>query len=307
MQKDVLAKYINGNYVVTIYTDGTKIRSGIEEFKPRRPESIDMTISTHCTNGCPYCYLDASPQGAHVDLEFLKNLRIPKYTEVAINWSNQAPMLQILNALSIKKSIVNITINQRDLFKLIKNKSTSEDVYSIDFEYFKFLQRYAFFNGLGVSLTDESISDNEVFKSGIDQLNNVVLHAIAGITPIEHLKRYFSQGRNLLILGFKSKGKGKSINVDLTEYINELSYIVTKFKTVCFDELGLEQLDVKNTLNLSEDIWKHIYLGEDGTTSFYIDAVNKTFFKSSVSTAKYDIFSNNVNDLFKKITSGEII
>ena len=44
----LLKKYVNGNYDVFLFDDGTKVRTlhkGETEFKPKHPESIDLCIS----------------------------------------------------------------------------------------------------------------------------------------------------------------------------------------------------------------------------------------------------------------------
>ena len=47
----ILYQYKNGNYFVTIYPDGTKIRKTMDDdFIPIFPESIDLKITNYCEN-----------------------------------------------------------------------------------------------------------------------------------------------------------------------------------------------------------------------------------------------------------------
>ena len=48
-----LGMYKNGNYVVKIYTDGTKIRETEEnDFIPSFAENCDIKITDRCDGGC---------------------------------------------------------------------------------------------------------------------------------------------------------------------------------------------------------------------------------------------------------------
>lgn len=52
----ILGKYVNGNYVVTICRDGTKIRENeLGYFEPEFPESMDVCITKYCDIGCKFC------------------------------------------------------------------------------------------------------------------------------------------------------------------------------------------------------------------------------------------------------------
>lgn len=53
---EILNQYINGNTLVTIYNDGTKIREYNKDPQPEFPESIDLKITDYCDMGCPYCH-----------------------------------------------------------------------------------------------------------------------------------------------------------------------------------------------------------------------------------------------------------
>ena len=52
-----MPSYKNGNYIVTILEDGTKIRVTEEnEFIPEFSENIDCKITDKCSQMCKFCY-----------------------------------------------------------------------------------------------------------------------------------------------------------------------------------------------------------------------------------------------------------
>jgi len=87
MKMELLYKYNNGNTVVSIYDDGTKIREcpdGVVA-KPVHPESMDIKITNSCSGNCEFCHEMSNPQGAHADLDRLLDVLkiLPAGTEVA--------------------------------------------------------------------------------------------------------------------------------------------------------------------------------------------------------------------------------
>ena len=52
----LLGRYKNGNYTVSIYSDGTKIReNNLDTFEPDTIESMDIKITDRCDKGCEFC------------------------------------------------------------------------------------------------------------------------------------------------------------------------------------------------------------------------------------------------------------
>ena len=82
-----MPSYKNGNYIVTILEDGTKIRITEEnEFIPEFSENIDCKITDKCSQMCKFCYEGCTPDGKHSDLfsfSFINTLH--PYTEIALN------------------------------------------------------------------------------------------------------------------------------------------------------------------------------------------------------------------------------
>lgn len=80
----LLGRYKNGNYITTIFSDGTKIRqTKDDEFKPSFAENCDIKITNMCDMNCPMCHENSTIDGQHgdIDMEFLNHLH--PYTELA--------------------------------------------------------------------------------------------------------------------------------------------------------------------------------------------------------------------------------
>lgn len=54
--RKLIGRYRNGNYTVTIFDDGTKIRDNdLDNLTPDFAENCDVTITTRCDGGCSFC------------------------------------------------------------------------------------------------------------------------------------------------------------------------------------------------------------------------------------------------------------
>ena len=73
-----------------------------------------------------------------------------------------------------------------------------------------------------------------------------------------------------------------------------LPRLLKEMNVVSFDNLALKQLEVKDVLFKDKDNWDEFYMGNDGEYTFYIDAVNKTYSRSSTEKkiARYPIKSS---------------
>lgn len=81
-----------------------------------------------------------------------------------------------------------------------------------------------------------------------------------------------------------------------------LADIIEKFKVVSFDNLAIDQLNVRRLM--SDDEWNEFYMGDDGTMTYYIDMVERKFARSSTAAfdKRYDLL-DSVDDMFQKILS----
>ena len=285
----LIGKYINGNYKVAIFNDGTKIRHTDDNYwNARFPENIDLKITNMCDMRCPYCHENSTINGKHGDIMNMAfvNTLMP-FTEISLGGGNifthpdLIPFLKKLKALNI---FANITVNQYHFMANLEliNKLIEEDL----------------IKGLGVSLmnaTDEFISE-------ISKFENAVIHIINGVEMVSNLQKLYDKNLKVLILGYKEFRRGKDYYSSVVELRKdmlkeELPNLVNHFQVVSFDNLALEQLDVKTLLG---EKWEQFYMGDDGQFTMYIDAVTETFARSSIMPVADRLpLTNNINDMFK--------
>ena len=292
---NLMGAYVNGNYTVKIFSDGTKVRETEEDdFIASFPENMDVKITNQCDMGCAYCHENSTIDGLHGDIlnpKFLDTLH--PYTEIAIGGGNPLAhpnLVEFLHKLKDKKIIANVTVNQihfeRDenlIRELVDNKLIS---------------------GLGVSL----VNTNTEFVERVKQYPNAVIHVINGILKETDMRILKNNDLKMLILGYKHFRRGNSYyNNRSSEVINNqnwlyknLANIVNQFKVVSFDNLAIEQLNVKRLL--SEEKWNEFYMGDDGNFTMYVDLVEQKFARCSVSDIRYDL-TDNIKDMFAVVKS----
>lgn len=292
----LIGKYQNGNYDVSIFSDGTKIRyTDDDDFVPDFAECYDVKITDKCLQGCKWCYEGCKKTGKHADLlgnanqNFLNSLH--PYTEVAINGNDlDHPQLEgFLNLLKLKRVIVNITVNQNQFLK--------------NFDKLKFFQENLLVRGIGVSFLEAS--DELVEKIG--QLNSVVLHTINGILSKEDIDWLKNKGLKILILGYKNLKRGSKYLEENQDRVRAnqmylktaLPSLTNSFSVISFDNLSLEQLDVKRML--SDEEWNEMYMGDDGMFTFYVDLVKGEYAKSSLDKKRYKMDGKTCDEMFQHI------
>lgn len=290
----LLDRYKNGNYTVTIFDDGTKIRNTKDDkFNPVFPESIDCKITNVCDMNCAFCHEDSKEDGKHgkiVEAAFFNTLH--PYTELAIGGGNplcHPDIIPFLEMLKERKIIANITVNQHHFMAqsdLIKWLVDNELIY-----------------GLGVSLTDPAPE----FISNISKYPNAVIHVINGIVDLNDLKSLYDKNLKLLILGYKEFRRGstyysKSVEDKKALLSVNLEDIVKYFDVVSFDNLAIKQLNPRRIM--TEEQWDSFYMGDDGQFTMYIDLVNEEFAQSSTAINRCSLKSNIV-DMFNIIREGK--
>ena len=287
---NLLSKYNNGNYTVEIYDDGTKIRETEEEtFEASFPENIDIKITNKCLNNCNFCFESSSPEGKHgnLNVDFIKSLH--PYTELAIGGGNplsHPDLHEFLKVLKENKIIANITIRQNDFLN--------------NLELLKYYTDNKLLYGIGVSL----IEPTDEFIKEIQQFPNAVIHTIAGLLTKEQLIKLFNKKLKILILGYKTRGKGenykhefeKDIFINIEFLKQDILKLTPLFKVVSFDNLAIEQLELQKQIN--PKVWDEFYMGDDGKHTMYVDLVKQTFSKNSLTEETFDLMSN-IEEMFK--------
>lgn len=263
---------VNGNSFVELYSNGTRRVRTIDRhcnyIELDLPLSLDINISNRCSNGCPYCYAGNTPTGNVADLLDMNYLNNVSGIEIAINIQYPLPenfklWLEMMRQQNI---IVNGTINQLDFERDINTLYAMKELKQLDL-----------LHGLGISFRKY---DETLYQTIKEELgDDVVVHVIVGITPIDDIIKLLNNNFKVLILGYKQKNRGIDYfaNANIEAFKNDIDKILNyNFKSViAFDTAGLKQLDIKN--KISEEQWNNSYQGDEGTISFYIDAVNKTF------------------------------
>ena len=291
----IIGKYKNGNYEVRIYADGTKIRENdLDFFEPAFAENCDVKITDKCDGGCAFCYEGCTANGKHGDIlnpKFLDTLH--PYTELAINGNDLShpDLVPFMYKMKEKKIILNITVNQIHFerhFDTIKKWTDDKLIY-----------------GLGISLREPT----KQFIDMVKQIPNAVIHVINGIVSMPELDRLARNNLKILILGYKNLRRGESYYADNNNMVKELQEDLNRylfpeiirhdwFDVVSFDNLAIEQLHVKE--HLPKEQWDEFFMGEDGNYTFYIDMVEGTFAKNSLSMERWPIM-DSVDDMFKKV------
>lgn len=287
----------NGNSVVVLFEDGTRVVETKDEdcnyLDLDLPLSLDINISNACSNNCPYCYAGNTPFGKVADLLSMDYLDNITGIEIAINIQYPLPenFKFWLSKMKDQNIIVNGTINQLDFERDITTLYLMRE-----------LKQPGLLHGLGVSYRKYDKNLYMMIKKELG--NDVVIHVIAYVTPFEDVKLLLKEGFKVLILGYKVKNRG-------LEYFNKIktqdwdsnidSIINYNYKTVlAFDTAGIEQLEIKN--KLSEEDWNASYQGDEGSISFYIDAVNRTFnIDSHTLKPAHSIDNLSLKEMFKII------
>ena len=290
MNFDLLGAYQNGNYKVLIFSDGTKIRKNDKDtFIPCRIESLDCKITNNCDMGCAFCHEQSTPDGEHGDLTNPIIDTFLPYTEVAIGGGNplaHPDLEQFLIHLKKLKCFPNLTINQVHFLKEYKKLKEWRDK--------------ELFYGLGISVFDATPE----LISKINEFPNAVVHTIAGITTFNDLQNMHLKGiKKILILGYKNFGRGANyysdiIQQNIEELKENIKDIPQLFDVLSFDNLAIEQLDVKSAMTPSE--WEEFYMGDDGCYTMYVDLVKQEYAQSSTSKERFKLLPS-INEMFLDI------
>lgn len=288
--RDILTTYRNGNYKVVLLKDGTKIRYNNEDnLHASFAESIDCTITTVCDGGCRYCYLNCNPNGKHADLNqpFFDTLN--RGQELALNGNDLSHphLVEFLQRMKRQGVICNLTVNQKHFMQHV--------------DFLRMLAKDELIYGLGISLIDSS--DRSLYEY-IEAFPNAVIHTIDGLLTEQDIKNMSDRNIKLLILGYKILGRGdkyywahqKDIENNVRWLGENIMTIKDQFAVVSFDNLAIEHLDLKSKVDLR--VWDYSYMGDEGSSTFYIDAVNKKFAVSSTDSRQFDLM-NSVDDMFQ--------
>ena len=238
------------------------------------------------------CYEGCTANGKHGDLfkyPFINTLHA--YTELALNGNDldHPDIEKFLEFLKEKKVFANITVNQNQFFA--------------NYDRIKDWQEKKMVYGIGVSL--QNATDELIEK--MNSIPNTVLHTIVGILSEADIMKLKDHGIKILLLGYKQLQRGVNylnihndeVNKNKQYVYDNLGDITNWFKVVSFDNLAIEQLDVKRIV--PENEWEEFYMGDDGGYTFYIDMVKGEFSKNSIAQDRYPIGEKTIDEMFKFI------
>ena len=238
------------------------------------------------------CYEGCTANGKHGDLfkyPFINTLHA--YTELALNGNDldHPDIEKFLEFLKEKKVFANITVNQNQFFA--------------NYDRIKDWQEKKMVYGIGVSL--QNATDELIEK--MNSIPNTVLHTIVGILSEDDIMKLKDHNIKILLLGYKQLQRGVNyLNSHSDEVNNNKQYVYDNlgditnwFKVVSFDNLAIEQLDVKRIV--PENEWEEFYMGDDGGYTFYIDMVKGEFSKNSIAQDRYPIGEKTIDEMFKFI------
>lgn len=290
----VIGHYVNGNYKVIILTDGTKIRMAPEDtFVPDFAENIDIKICDWCDGGCRWCHEASTTFGGFGNLSHPLFDTLHPYQEIAIGGGNalaHPDLIPFLERMKGRRVVCNLTVNQVHFGKqqdIIKDLVERKLIY-----------------GLGISLVDPT----DDFLEMVGRYPNAVIHVINGLVTKDIIQRMYDRNIKLLVLGYKKFGRGADYYSMNHEFIDgniawlrdNVKDVMERVRVMSFDNLALDQLDMKSVLTPEQ--WESFYMGDDGTSTFYIDLVEERFAKNST-TSHLDRLplEDSVDTMFRKI------
>lgn len=273
-------RYKNGNADVWLdLRDGTRIIEypDNEPLTLETPLNIDIRVSTQCPYGynavtqqstCAFCHESALVNGQECHyatlLRVLMDANLPSGTEIALGVNEVTDdLIQFVKNLYRLGLVVNITMNERYITEFGDTR-------------LKQLMPYVF--GLGISY--RSLKGCLSLPDWIADYPHTVIHAINGIDNFDDIKELGVKYRKLLVLGEKDFGFNRG-KVDLNtpshkQWKANIMQLTKIFDIVSFDNLGLQQLDIRGKITDKE--YKSFYQGEH---SMYINAVEQYFAPSS--------------------------
>lgn len=291
----ILHTYVNGNYFVRIYDDGTKVRMGEGDFEPLFPENIDVKITSHCDGGCPMCHENSTPDGRHGDLSLPFFDTLAAGTELAIGGGNpleHPDLVPFLRRMKAQGVVCNITVRQTHLFA---NKDFVQSLIDDKLVW-----------GVGISFVEAS----DELLDFVRRNKNCVIHLIAGVHGVDVLEQLADKDLKILWLGYKRFGRGeKYYSADVQRKIDELKAVfydnVDRFAVVSLDNAATELFAVKE--NISRADFARYYMGDEGTFTMYVDAVDRQFAVNSVTPVKQrQPLHDNIRTMFGALRGGKI-
>ena len=267
--------------------------SKTDECIPEYPELIDLKITNMCEHGCPFCYMNATKDGKHADIAFLKRTvssfgspSDSKYhrCEFSIGGGNillYPELEKLFSFIHSKGHIVNVTIKADDIDKILDDEKL-RSVFS------------KYVNGIGVSVLDVSdikkINKIYGYTAQLDYTLHkkyIVAHLIPellGKDKTLDIKDALFENKYwipILFLGYKQTGRATKPVDKFTEY--DLDDLFEGYRKISVDTtFANTYIDYIKT----HFSYKYSITNMEGEYSMYIDGVDEKAYKSSYNLDK---------------------
>jgi hypothetical protein len=282
---NLLRSYEDGDFTVSIFADGTKVRegTGIAEF----PESMDVKITNWCDAGCKWCHEGSTRAGKHGDLRVTTNLikQLPAGVEIAIGGGHplaHPDFARFVEELSDAGIICNVTINEKHFegcLPEIERLLSKGHIYGVGYSYSQ--------------------------KPCTWKFDNLVTHIIVGITHPQELEKIVAVNDKVLLLGYKTFGRGAGfvrehsaeVKGNISAWYRHL-FSAARKAHLSFDNLAISQLQPARLLSVVD--YDAFYMGRDGAHSMYMDAIKQEYGVSSTSTERM-AFTDSLREMFANV------
>ncbi len=110
-----LGTYKNGNYIVTMFDDGTKIRqTKYDDFIPAFPENIDVKLTDKCSIGCPFCFVEDTEISIDAKTKKIQDISVGDIVQSYNEVTNQFELHKVIQTYKRPYSGKLITIELED-------------------------------------------------------------------------------------------------------------------------------------------------------------------------------------------------
>lgn len=283
----LLASYRNGGYLVSVYSDGTKIRRELDDsLPPVLMEQADVKLTDWCDAGCAWCHEKSTKSGLHGDMDALLKLLEPLRPGAELALGGGDPLShpdfeRLVSTLSARGIICSVTVNGKHFERhreMLERLTSSGKLYGVGYSY------------------DGSLPDWDY--------EHLVVHLIAGVHSPEVMEAA-TRRYKVLILGYKRHGRGKKlfeirkaeVEDNLKAWYRQL-FLVAQEHNLSFDNLAIEQLKPQR-LFADDELFESRFMGEEGCFSMYVDGVTQTYAVSSYSPERKPW--TNLTDMFKEV------
>lgn len=259
------------------------------------PYLVDIKMTQYCPFGCSFCYQSSTKEGKHAENYTLYTLaRLLKSGNVLeVNFGGGEPTLYNPTKTN--------TLLFSDIVKDFKSQLFRVGVTTKNYRWHKqpdFEKATRYIDSVAVSINsfDEFEKSKELAQS-FSYITEVYAQIIFGLLPWNEFKAFvetivktsrhsdyfYPIYKNITFLGFKDFGfssgfVGHQYPIDWIDWIKDLQ-ATYKFN------LGVDSIMVKNWKQelIDHDVSPTLLVGREGSSSCYIDAVEKKIYSSSFS------------------------